>query len=250
MSGGVIRALLVDDEPLARQALRQELAAFSGVEVVAEAGNGYDAVKAVLEHRPDLLFLDIQMPRLDGFDVVELLGGEAPVVVFVTAYDEHALRAFAAGALDYLVKPAGRERLAACLEKARRLLGRPDREAQQRAVAERRDREAPLTRILVRQGVDVLLLPVGDISHIEAEDDYVRIHAGGRSFLKSERLSRLEKLLDQRQFCRVHRSFLLNLDFLARIEPWSKESRIAKLTGGATLPVSRDGYARLRRRLK
>jgi len=242
----VIRAFIVDDEAPARAALKEELTRFPEIEVLAEAENGFAAVKSVLELKPDLLFLDIQMPRLDGFDVIELLGEEAPAVVFVTAFDAYALRAFEARALDYLLKPVRSERLAACLGKVKQVLGRLEPSSRQGLIAERRDREAPLNRILVRVGVDVHLIPVKEISHLEAQDDYVRIHAPPKSYLKSERLGRLEQLLDSRQFCRIHRSFILNLEFLAKIEPWSKESRIAKLKTGVTLPVSREGYGRLK----
>jgi two-component system LytT family response regulator len=241
-----IRAIIADDEAPARAALKEELAHFPEVEIVAEAENGFTVIKAVHELKPDLLFLDIQMPRLNGFDVIELLGDEAPAVVFVTAYDEYALRAFEAKAIDYLLKPVRGERLAASLEKVKQILGHPDAVSQQHLVADQRDREAPLSRILVRIGAEVHLIPVKTISHFEAQDDYVRIHAAGKSFLKSERLNRLEQLLDQRQFCRIHRSFILNIEFLSKIEPWSKESRIAKLKTGLTLPISRDGYARLK----
>jgi len=246
-----IRALIVDDEKPARQALKNELQKFPEVEVVGECGDGFAAVKAVQELTPDLLFLDIQMPRLDGFDVLELLGAAAPAVVFVTAHDEYALRAFEARALDYLLKPVRGERLKQALERIRQALKHSTATARSALLEDHRRRQAPLQRILVRLGTEVHVVATAEISLFEAEDDYVRIHApGNRTFLKSERLNRLEELLDPRQFCRIHRSYILNVNFLAKIEPWSRDRRIAKLTDGRILPISREGYARLKELLK
>jgi len=247
----MIRVLLVDDEALARQALTLELSAAPDLEIVGECQNGVEAVQKVQELGPDLMFLDIQMPRLDGFDVLELLGDRAPLTVFVTAHDEYALRAFEAQAVDYLLKPVSAERLARCMERVRVELrahqaSTPPPPVVARLVENHQANQAPLARILVRLGTEVFVVPTVEISHIEAEDDCVRIHAAGRSYLKSERLNRLETLLDPRQFCRIHRSCLINVQFLKKIEPYSRDVHLAKLTGGETLPVSRAGFARLK----
>lgn len=247
MGDKAIRVLVVDDEELARKALKVELQGFPGLEICAECENGFEAVKSIMEKRPDLVFLDIQMPKLDGFDVLELLGEESPSVIFVTAYDQYALRAFEARAVDYLLKPVRTERLAQALERVRLLLGKKEEDSLRRELLkEHQDGQRPLNRILVRTGTDIAVIPVSGITHIEAQDDYIRIYSEGKSWLKSERLSRAEELLDQRQFCRVHRSHIINLHFLKAIEPYSKESKVVKLADGTVIPVSRDGYQRLK----
>ena len=242
----IIRALVVDDEELARQALKIELQAFPEIEICGECANGFEAVKAVTELQPDLLFLDIQMPKLDGFDTLELLGDKAPAVVFVTAHDEYALKAFEARALDYLLKPARAERLRPCLERVKKMISEKRLEPHDELLLEHRKNQAPLTRILVRIGPEVHIVPVREIGYIEAQDDYIKLYAAGKSYLKSERMNRIEGLLDGRQFCRIHRSYILNIDYLKKIEPYTRDSFVAKLKTGETLPVSRPGYARLK----
>jgi two-component system LytT family response regulator len=237
-----IKAVMVDDEPLARESLKAALEGFEDVEIMRECGNGFEAVQAVQELKPDLVFLDIQMPRLDGFDVVELLGKDAPLIVFVTSYDEYALRAFEAEALDYLLKPVKPERLQKCIQRVRELV-KMDFEP---LIDRHHDSMAPVNRILVRSGYDVVIIPAGDILYIEAQDDYVKVYTReGKSHLKSERMNKLEKMLDARTFCRIHRSYILNVECLKKIEPYSKDSRLAILRNGARLPISRAGYTRL-----
>jgi two-component system LytT family response regulator len=241
-----IRCLIVDDEPLARESLRQALGQCSDVNVVGECANGFEAVKAVAEKEPDLLFLDIQMPKLNGFDVVELLGDDAPLVVFVTAYDEYALQAFAAQALDYLMKPVRAERLQQALARAREQLALRRRQPLSGLVRDHQRQDAPLARILIRDRDEVHIVPVTEVMFFEAQDDYVNIVTARREYLKQERLNRLEEMLDSRRFCRIHRSYLLNLDYLQKIEPYSRDSRLAVLKKSErTLPVSRSGYQRL-----
>jgi len=240
-----IRAAIVDDEPLARQLLREYLSVHHDVEVVAECANGFEAIKCVSEQSPDLLFLDVQMPKLDGFEVLELLDREV-AVVFVTAFDQHALRAFEVHAADYLLKPFAPERLADALAHVRTRIGRPATLSVARLTADARPDRAPAERILVRDQAKVHVLAVGDVDYIEAQDDYVCIHAGGATYLKAQTLGDLEETLDPARFVRIHRSFLLNLDRLQRLEPYAKDSRMAVLRDGRELPVSRTGYARLR----
>ncbi len=240
-----MKALIVDDEDLARAVVREHLAAHPDVEVVAECANGFEAVKAAAQHQPDLVFLDIQMPKLDGFEVLELLeaDGRRPAVVFVTAYDQHALRAFEAQAVDYLLKPFSRERFDAALAKARAVReSRPP--AAQLAAASRQGR--PLERIVVKDGPKVTVIPLDRLDWVQAQDDYVLLRTEGRNLLKQQTMASLEAQLDPARFIRIHRSFLLNLDRLVRIEQDAKEHREAVLRDGARLPVSRAGYQRLR----
>ena len=244
-----LRVIVVDDEEPARRLLREYLGDVTGISVIAECGNGFEAVKAVAEHDPDLMLLDIQMPKLDGFEVVELLERDLPII-FITAHDEHALRAFEVHAVDYLLKPYSAERLAEALERARE---RIDREEQppplQELAAAARAEEDSLQRILVRDGSDVRVIQTDEVDYIEARDDAVAIHVGGSAHLKAQRLSALEDRLDPKRFIRVHRSFILNLDRLRSIELYAKDSRIAILSDGTKLPVSRSGYSRLRQLL-
>ena len=240
-----LRVLLVDDEELARALLRELLAAHPDVEIVGECANGFEAVKAAMETKPDLLLLDVQMPKLDGFDVLELIGGDV-AVVFVTAYDRFAIRAFDVHAVDYLLKPFGADRLAEALARARERIRSRQRPPSQELVAAARADRMPLGRILIRDRADVHVIPVEKIDYIESQDDYVSVKAAGRSFLKEQTLSELETLLDRGRFVRIHRRYLLNLSRLSKIELSVTESRVAVLTDGTELPISRSGYARLR----
>ena len=239
-----LRTVLVDDEAAARALLREYLETHPDIEIVAECANGFEAVKAVTELHPDLLFLDIQMPKLDGFEVLDLVG-TGPAVVFVTAYDEYALRAFDVHAVDYLLKPFGPERLATALERVRgRLIGH-DSPPVGEIVAAARRRDVPAHRILVRDASKVHVIPVDALDYVEAQDDYVCLHAEGRRHLKEQTMSEMEAVLDPTRFVRIHRSVILNIERLARVEPYAKDSRVAILRDGTKLPVSRAGYARL-----
>jgi two-component system, LytTR family, response regulator len=246
-----VRIAIVDDEELARRIVREYLAGVDDVEIVAECANGFEAVKAVTELKPDVLLLDVQMPKLTGFEVVELIGREQ-AVVFVTAYDQYALRAFEVHAVDYLLKPFERERLLEALARARaRLASRePSRAADVAAAAVREARPRPIERVLVRDGSKVHVVPVGRIEYVQAQDDYVCIRTEGRELLKEQTLGDLEASLDPARFVRIHRSYLLNIDRLARVEPASKDSRVAILKDGTELPVSRTGYQRLEQLLR
>ena len=240
-----MKALIIDDEDLARAVVREHLASHPDVEVVAECANGFEALKAAAQHQPDLVFLDIQMPKLDGFEVLELLEteGKRPAVVFVTAYDQHALRAFEAQAVDYLLKPFSQERFDAALAKAR-ALGAARPPAMQLAIAARDGK--PLERIVVKDGPKVTIVHLDRLDWVQAQDDYVLLRTEGKSLLKQQTLASLEAQLDANRFIRIHRSFILNLDRLVRIEQDSKEHREAILRDSQRLPVSRAGYQRLR----
>jgi len=239
-----VRTLVVDDEELARQVLRELLGAHSEIEVVAECRNGLEAVKAVAEHKPDLLFLDVQMPKLTGFDVLELIGPDVPVI-FVTAYDEYAMKAFEVHAVDYLLKPVGKERLAAALQRVKSSRAeKPPAAAELAAAARPAGRYAE--RLVVKDGTRVTLIPVEKLDYAEAQDDYVALASEGRKHLKQQTIASLEAALDPKLFVRIHRSYVVNLERVTRIEPYGKESRVAILATGLKLPVSRAGYARLK----
>lgn len=289
-----LRAVVVDDEAPARALMREYLAAHPDLEVVAECANGFEAVKRIGEVRPDVVFLDVQMPKLDGFEVLELLE-PGPAVVFCTAYDEFAIRAFEVHAVDYLLKPFGRQRLAEALDRVRarrapgggvvaetpagaggtpgavagggtNAAGTPPAGTPEPAPAETDEPGPPpagppsaaaianaarppghhLERILVREGANVHVIPVETVDFLEAQDDYVSVHAGGKSWLKQQPLTDLAAGLDPARFVRIHRSYVLNVERIARLELYAKDSRVAILRDGAQLPVSRSGYQRLR----
>ena len=239
-----LRVAIVDDEALARSVLREYLTASGDVDIVAECQNGFEAVKVVSELHPDLLFLDVQMPKLDGFEVLELVGRDV-AVVFTTAYDQYALSAFEVHAIDYLLKPFSAERFAEALTRARERLAARDAMPVEALVNETRNKQTPLERVLIRDGSKVHVLSIDKIDYVEAQDDYVAFHADGKSYLKDQTLAAVEALLDPTRFVRIHRSYLLNIDRIARVELYAKDSRVAILRDGAKLPVSRAGYARL-----
>jgi two-component system LytT family response regulator len=238
-----MRVALVDDEELARAVLREMLGREEGVEIVAECANGFEAVRAAGEQKPDVMLLDIQMPKLDGFEVLELLqagGGAEMAVVFVTAHDEYALRAFEVHAVDYLLKPFTAERLHRALERARQRRA-PDARALAASA-----HPGPVERIVVRDGAKVTIIPVERLDYAEAQDDYVALASGGKKHLKQQTIASLEAALDPRQFVRIHRSYLVRLERIARIESAGSDSQMAILTTGERLPVSRSGAARLK----
>jgi two-component system LytT family response regulator len=238
-----LRTIVVDDEELARQVLCELLQAHEEVEVVAECKNGLEAVKAVAEHKPDLLFLDVQMPKLTGFDVLELVGPGVPVI-FVTAYDEYAMKAFEVHAMDYLLKPVGKDRLATALQ---RLKSHQQEKTPMPAelAASARPAGQFAQRLVVKDGTRVTLIPVAKLDYAEAQDDYVALASEGKKHLKQQTIASLEASLDPKLFVRIHRSYIVNLERVVRIEPYGRESRVAILSSGTKLPVSRAGYARL-----
>ncbi len=247
MTEGRLRVVIVDDEELARQALRQALGQIDDVEIVAECANGFEAVRAVGDVQPDLLLLDVQMPKLDGFDVLELVARDV-LVIFVTAHDEFALRAFDVHAVDYLMKPVAVARLVEAIGRAR-LRKTADGVSPPALRAAARPGGGPLERVVIRDGAHVHVLPVEKIDYAEAQDDYVAFRANGKTLLKEQTLGDLEAQLDARRFVRIHRSYLLNIERLARVELYAKDSRVAILQDGSKLPVSRSGYQRLQQLL-
>jgi two-component system LytT family response regulator len=276
-----MRLIIVDDEHLARAVLREYLASEPDIEIVAECANGFEAVKAIAELAPQLVLLDIQMPKLNGFEVVELAGSggggkHGPQYIFVTAFDQYALKAFEVRAIDYLLKPFTRERLQQALTHARARLPAPTSASPAAANPMANSAANPvlsdtpadalakagadvagllqdiaknqplLERILIRDGGRVHVIPVAKIDFIEAQDDYVQIRAEGKSWLKNARLSELENRLSAQQFVRIHRSYLVNIEALGRIEQSSKDSHVAILRDGSKLPISRSGYQKVK----
>ena len=238
------KALIVDDEELARKLLGEMLSSHPEIEIAAECGNGMEAVKSAAEHKPDLLFLDVQMPKLTGFDVLELIERDNVGVIFVTAYDQYAMKAFEVHAVDYLLKPFSRERFEAALERAKHQKPKREVDAAELAAAARPSGEFA-ERIVVKDGTKVTLIPVLKLDYVEALDDYVSLVTEGKKHLKQQTISGLELALDPKLFVRIHRSYLVNLERVTRIEPYGKDSKVAILTNGVRLPVSRAGYARL-----
>jgi two-component system LytT family response regulator len=263
-----IRVLVTDDEPLAQRRLVSLLRKEDDVEIVGVASNGREALEAVEKHAPDLLFLDVQMPEMDGFEVVRTLGPErVPVVVFVTAYDRYALQAFEVHALDYLLKPYSPQRLQEALGRARRLLEgrRPDTGAQTLAAVERaqadRTEESPpdevdaapepriLTRILVKENGKLFFVKTVDVDWFESESNYVRLHSAKKSYLVRGRMNTLEERLPREQFMRIHRSTIVNLDRIKEVYPWFGGDYIVTLLDGTQLKLSRSYRANLSQKI-
>jgi len=246
-----LRALIVDDEELARRLVREFLSPHEDIEVVGECENGLDAVKRIGELAPDLIFLDIQMPRLSGLEVLELTGRRSGVI-FTTAYDEHAIKAFELHAVDYLLKPFSKARFDDALARARTLhasarasVGAALGPAQGvDALVARRG--APLERILIRDREQVYVIPVEQVECIEAQGDYLAIEVDGKCHLKPQRISEIEEQLDPTRFLRVHRSFIINLAHLQAIERPGPDRHAARLRSGKRVPISRSGYEKLR----
>ena len=248
-----MRALIVDDEPLARERLRTLLGRETDVEVVGECEDGPAAIDAIESTQPDVVFLDVQMPGMTGFEVVSTVGPEnMPLVIFVTAYDEFALRAFEAHAIDYIVKPFGTDRLRAATERARmQLLGR-DREALEsnlKALVNTAQPAEHLDRFMVKRGPRFVFVRASDVQWVEAADNYVKLHtAKGFEMLRAT-LNALETKLDPRRFVRVHRGAIVNIDFLEGMEPWGQGEYLLSLTGGAQITSSRTYRTRIRQAL-
>ncbi len=240
-----VRVLIVDDEEPARALLREILSREPGVTIVGEAENGFAAVRAASETSPDIAFLDIEMPKLTGFEVAELLAPEV-AVVFVTAYDRYAVQAFEIHAVDYVLKPFRPDRLREALAHARARRAADVRGDVVAIAAAARPKGTWADRVVVRDGPRVHVIAVDRIDALEAQDDYVAVVSAGKKFLKPQTLSSLAATLDPARFLRVHRSYVIQLDRLEQIELYARNSHVAILAGGLKVPVSRDGHARLK----
>jgi len=246
-TSGKLTAVVVDDEELARLITREYLKQSApDIEITAECGNGFEAVKIINELQPDLVFLDIQMPKLDGFEVLELIDHE-PAVIFATAFDQYAMKAFDAHAVDYLLKPFSLDRFQTALQRARQRVGEKPAIAPADLKQEARPVDQPFSeRIVVKDGPKVHIIPIDKLDYVEAQDDYVCLFSQKKGYLKQQTISSLESALDPKRFLRIHRSHIVNLERVAKIEPYTKDSKIAVLQDGTQLPVSRAGYQRLK----
>jgi len=240
------KVLIIDDEPLARRLVKEYLKDYSNFELVGECGDGFEALKAIQELKPDVLFLDIQMPKINGFELLEVLT-DRPMVIFTTAYDEYALKAFDMNAIDYLLKPFSKERFQNALSKLE------NSETQQQKLTELIERQEfhseSENRIVIKDGATIKIIAMDDVDYFEAYDDYVKIHAKDKVHLKKQTMNHYENVLKNKQFVRIHRSSIINIHRLAKIESFEKNSYVAILSNGAQLAISRNYYPKLKIRL-
>ncbi len=241
----MIRILIIDDELLARSIVKEYLAAYQQVEIVQECNDGFEGVKAIVQYRPDLIFLDIQMPKINGFEMLELVESP-PDVIFTTAFDEYAIKAFEAHAVDYLLKPFSRERFDRALQKwmERRQGGQIQMDMPAEAIAGQM--QLNTNRVVVKSGGKIRIIPFAEINYLEAADDYVKIHCDDGVYLKNKTMSYFEQVLDAASFTRSHRSYMVNVQKITRLEPYEKESYLALLASGDKVPVSKTGYGKLK----
>ncbi|HKG67273.1 MAG TPA: response regulator [Segetibacter sp.] len=240
-----MKAIIIDDEPLARSLVKEYLQAYKNIELVEECNDGFEGVKAIQQHNPDIIFLDIQMPKINGFEMLELIDNP-PHVIFTTAFEEYAVKAFETYALDYLLKPFSKERFDKCIQKLLHQKSPIQTEALLETAA-----QTPVqnNRIVVKDGGKIKIIPVGQVQYLEAADDYVKIWISEGSFLKKKTMQYFEQLLQPHHFVRIHRSFIINTQLITRIDPYEKESHLVLLTSGAKLPVSKAGYLKLKEML-
>lgn len=241
----MIKVVIIDDEPLARSIIAGYLKNEADISIMAECGDGFEAVKAIHAHEPDLIFLDVQMPKLTGFEMLELVD-DPPAVIFTTAFDEYALKAFEKNALDYLLKPVSPTRFKKALEKFRTSYSAPEKKVQPNYEVLAAQDETKIDRIVVKTGTQIKIIPIDTVKYLESYDDYVKIHTKDGMYLKNKTMAFFEKSLDPNQFVRIHRSFIIKVDQLAKLEPYEKDSYIAALTSGEKLNISKSGYARLK----
>ncbi|MBC7936914.1 MAG: response regulator [Rhizobacter sp.] len=239
------KVILIDDEPLARSVVAEYLEAHPGLNIVQQCGDGFEGIKAIQQHQPDLVFLDIQMPKINGFEMLELLD-QPPAIIFTTAFDEYAIKAFEAHATDYLLKPFSQERFDKAIEKwkeQRTNIAKPDTNALLETAS-----QSPVQsdRIVVKNGNKIKIIPVADIFYLEAADEYVKIHTAEGYFLKKKTMGFFETSLPVQQFVRSHRSYIVNVQQITRIEPYEKDNYVAVLKTGPQVPVSRTGYVKMR----
>ena len=239
-----MRAILIDDEPLARMVVVEYLKAWPQIEIIQECNDGFEGVKAIMQHQPDLIFLDIQMPKVNGFEMLELVD-EPPAVIFTTAFDEYAIRAFEEHAIDYLLKPFSQQRFDKAIQKFIDQY-EPAKSSENTKQLLESLPSPSAERIVVKTGTKIKIIPVSDVTFLAADDDYVNIHTPDGSYLKNKTMAYFEQMLDPRQFVRVHRSYILKVQEITRIDPYEKETHIAILKSGDKIPVSKTGYAKLK----
>lgn len=239
------KAVIIDDEPLSREIVKAYLKAFPEIEVAQECGDGFEGVKAIQQHNPDLIFLDIQMPKITGFEMLELID-QKPAVIFITAYDSFAIKAFEANAVDYLLKPVAEDRFRAAILKWKSQIAPASPEPMERVLSTMSTTAGQQNRIVVKTGSKVKIIPSHEILYLEADDDFVKIFTAEGSFLKNKTMSFYEQSLDAAHFVRVHRSYIVQINQITKIEPYQKETHLAILRDGKQIPVSKTGYAKLK----
>src|ERR1700760_3250698 len=239
------RVLVIDDEPLARMVVLEYLQDFSDeIEVLGECNDGFEGLKAIQQHQPDLVFLDVQMPKINGFEMLELVD-TPPAVIFTTAFDEYAIKAFEAHAVDYLLKPFNKDRFNKAVEKYLALTPAAATKKTEE-ILEATNSPAQHERIVVKTGTKVKIIPVQDVIYLAADDDYVSVYTAEGSFLKNKTMNFFEQTLDPRYFVRTHRSYMVAIQQITRIDPYEKDAHLAILKSGAKVPVSKTGYVKLK----
>ncbi len=243
------KVVIIDDEPLARSLVVEYLEQHPSIEIAAECNDGFQGVKAIMQHKPDLIFLDIQMPKINGFEMLELLDS-TPSVIFTTAFDEYAIKAFEANAIDYLLKPFSKERFDLAIQKWNEKKNTTSSEKNIQALLEKTNKQPDeKNRIVVKNGSDIRIVPMADVMYIEAYDDYVKIFTKDTYYLKKKTMNYYEQVLDSSHFFRTHRSFIINLQELTKIEPLEKNTYVVLLKNGKRIPLSRTGYSKLKETL-
>ena len=238
-----MKAIIIDDEPLARMMVKEYLQAYPDIALVQECSDGFEGVKAIQQHQPDLIFLDIQMPKINGFEMLELIDNP-PQIIFTTAFDEYAIKAFETHAADYLLKPFSKERFDKAIQK---LSVQKNNSENTKALVDNASQNLSQTnRVVVKDGGKIKIIPLLQIQYIEAADDYVKIHTAEGVFLKKKTMQFFEDSLPKQQFIRTHRSYLINAQLITRIDPHEKDSHLVLLSTGMRLPVSKSGYAKLK----
>lgn len=244
-----VKAIIIDDEPLARSIVVEYLQSYSEIAVLQECNDGFEGIKAIQQHHPDLIFLDIQMPKINGFEMLELVE-QPPAVIFTTAFDEYAIKAFESHAVDYLLKPFNKDRfdkaIRKWLDQRAATTTAPQTTISEELLETAAQSPSQQQRIVVKTGGKIKIIPLEDIHYLEAADDYVKIHTHGGAFLKNRTMSWFEKALDPSQFVRTHRSYILNVQQVTRIDPYEKDSHLCVLQSGAQVPVSKAGYVKLK----
>ncbi|MBV9961034.1 MAG: response regulator [Parafilimonas sp.] len=239
-----MNVIIIDDEPLARSIVKEYLQAYDEIKIVAECNDGFEGLKAIQQYDPGLIFLDIQMPKINGFEMLELIENQ-PSVIFTTAFDEYAIKAFENNAVDYLLKPFSKERFDKALQK---YIGHKQTSVQKTEAVLESAAQSPVqqNRVVVKDGSKIKIIPVSQIQYLEAADDYVKIFTNEGSFLKKKTMSYFENSLQAFQFVRVHRSCIVNTQLITRIDAYEKDSHLLLLNTGAKLPVSKAGYSKLK----
>ena len=237
-----MKIIIIDDEPLARSIVREYLQSYTDIEVVAECNDGFEGMKAIQQYKPDLIFLDIQMPKINGFEMLELFE-DPPSVIFTTAFDEFAIKAFESNAVDYLLKPFNKERFDKAIQKFLQQSTTPQTRSVLQTAAQSPGQQ---NRIVVKAGSKIKIIPVSQVNYLEASDDYVKIVTAEGSFLKKRTMNFFEQSLSPLNFARIHRSYIVNTQLITRIDAHEKDSHLVLLSTGAKLPVSKTGYAKLK----